>query len=170
MPKRTKPTKPTTKPSTSSSAPEIAENQQSAAAKWGIPIAIIRAAKAAGCSGFQGSRVHRTPLVAWIASNAAAATAAQALDMSKATKQELEEERLRQQCRILKSKADLSESELILKTTAKDEFARALGIIQEEARGLMERDHYRVFIERSKARIGSVLGEVPQPPPAGAVY
>jgi hypothetical protein len=43
------------------------------------------------------------------------------------------------------------------KDEAKAEYARAFGIIEEEAKSLMEPDHYRIFIDRCKSRIVEVL-------------
>lgn len=151
--------KPKTK--TASPAPplEIAENQQAAAAAWSIPVAVIKAAKAAGCRAFQGSRIHRAPLVDWIRRNAATADRATADDISKASKEELELIRLRAQTRVLVSKADALDRVSISKEEAKAGFARGVAIVEEEAQALMEPDHYRIFIDRCKTRIGNVIAD-----------
>lgn len=150
MTKQPKPTKP-------AAVPEIAENQKAASSAWGIPVSVLKAAKASGCPAFQGSRVHRQPLLAWLRLNASAAATATAADIARADKQELELVKLRAQARLLVSKADLSEEVVIPKEAAKAEWARAMAVVEEEAKSLMESDHYRIFVDRCKSRIGEVL-------------
>jgi hypothetical protein len=122
-----------------------------------LPLAVLRAAKAAGCKAFRGGRVYRAPLVEWLKSNQSEIETAQSTDLAKMDKAEVELEKARAQCRMFIAKADAMERVVIPKDEAKAEYARAFGIIEEEAKSLMEPDHYRIFIDRCKSRIVEVL-------------
>ena len=148
------PNKPKTKqPAT---VPTVAENQKAAAKLWEIPLSVIRAAKSVGCGAFVGSRVHREPLLEWLRDNSAAAAGAAAADIEKADKQALELQRLRAVTRLAIAKADQADRLTILRSEAKDEWARAIGILEQEFSSLMEADHYRIAIVRAKSRIGQL--------------
>ena len=152
----TKRTKSESKP-TAPEPLELAENQKSAAALWGIPVPVQKLAKSQGCSAFKSGRVHRKPLLEWVKRHAAESEQAVSLDLAKANKQELELEKLRAQIRLLTSRDDREKRDLITMTEARSEWSRALAIGQEEAKGLMESDVYRVFCVRWKSRCGEVL-------------
>lgn len=147
-----KKTKPTAEPL------EIAPNQTAAAASWDVPLAVLKAAKAAGCKAFSpGGRVNRKDFFAWLKTHEAEAQGAVALDLEKAERAELEKEKLRAQIQLLRSRNDRETRELIPFGEACGEWARAIAIDQEEAKNLMGRDEYRVWCIRSKTRIGEVF-------------
>jgi len=150
-----KPKRKPSKPSTN--LPEVAENQKAAASAWGIPIAVIRAAKADGCQAFQGSRVRRDPLLEWIKKNSGASKQAEVADLAKADSSELKRLKLANEVELSGIKIDREKRTTIPRDEAKAEWARAVGIVEDEAKGLMEPDHYRIFIDRIKKRIGTVL-------------
>jgi hypothetical protein len=137
-----------------------APNQSAAASAWGVPIAVLRAAKAAGCDAFTTSgRIHREPFMAWLKSNSDEATTAAEIDISKAEKTELEKERLRAQIILLRSKNDREQNTVILRTTAVTEWARSMAILQEEFKLLMDDEKYAIACDRAKSRIGEMFPE-----------
>ena len=137
---------------------EIAENQKAASASWKIPMAVLKLAKSLGCPAFKSGRVHRKEMLQWIEDHEAEAADAVAVDIEKADKVELEKEKLRAQVALLKAKLAREENETIPRTEAAEEWQRAVSIIQDEAKQLMDRDMYRVFCDRTKARIGNLHG------------
>lgn len=165
---KTKTTKPTTKPAP---PPEIAESMKAASVLWGIPVAVLRAAKAAGCQGFKGARVFRSQLMAWLKANSDVADQATAASLDQASKAELEMARLRAQTRLAISKADAADRVVILKTEALAEWSRAAAIVEEEYRAFLEPQEFAVAQRRAKLRIGNLLGDdLPQQSDPAGVY
>jgi hypothetical protein len=146
-----------TKTSDLATVPEIAENQKSAAALWGIPVPVQKLAKSQGCNAFKSGRVHRKPLLEWVKQHAGESEKAVALDLEKAERAELELERLRVQIRLLRSRNERENRTLITMEEARSEWARCIAIAQDEFRALMDPDHYRVACIRWKSRCGEVL-------------
>lgn len=138
-----------------------APNQSAAASAWGIPIAVLRAAKAAGCEAFTTSgRIHREPFMAWLAENSDQANTATAVDLEKAEKSELEREKLKSQIALLRSRNEREERVVIQRDFVKQAWAAALSLIQEEARmSINDDDRYRVFCERIQAGLGALAIE-----------
>jgi len=153
----------TTKPKTTPPKPaaavplEIAENQKAAAAAWNVPLAVLKLAKAQGCTAFKSGRVHRQEFFAWLKTHEAEAGQAVELDLQKAERAELEKERLRAQIILLRSRNDRETRTTIPIQEAREETARALAILQEEYRQLMEPDLYRAACIKAKARMGEVF-------------
>ncbi len=145
-------------PKPTAAAPlEIAPNQKAASASWDVPLAVLKAAKAAGCIAFSpGGRINRQEFLAWLKTHEAEAGQAVAMDLAKAEKAELEKEKLRAQIRLLRSKDDRETRTVIPIETAKAEWTRAVAIIQEEAALFMEKEAYHTFCVRVKSRIGEM--------------
>ncbi len=153
-------TKPKSKPSKPIAvvALEVAANQKAASASWGVPLAILKAAKAAGCPAFSPSgRINRTGFFEWLKSHEGEAGQAVALDLAKADRQELDNEKIRAQIRLLRSRDERENRTLITMAEARSEWARCIAIAQDEFRALMDPDHYRVACIRWKSRCGEVL-------------
>ena len=153
----------TTKPKTKSKPAatellEIAPNQSAAAASWDVPLAVLKAAKGAGCKAFSpGGRINRQEFFAWLKTHEAEAGQAVELDLQKAERAELEKERLRAQIILLRSRNDRETRTTIPIQEAREETARALAILQEEYRQLMEPGLYRSACIKAKARTGEVF-------------
>jgi len=146
-----------TKPKNKTKVREIAQNQGQAAKLFGVSIAVQRAAKLAGCDAFRGARVHRTPLLKWIAAHKQIAADADAAAKDKGSEAELRRERLAVQIERLRFDLEVAQGKYTLTTVYQEVWAQDCAIIQEEAKTLMERDKFRVFIDRIKARIQSVI-------------
>lgn len=136
---------------------ETAENQKAASAAWDVPLAVLKAAKAAGCAAFKSGRVHREEFFEWLAKHEGTAAEAEALDLKKAEKAELEKERLRAQIVLLRSRNDRETRTTIPMEEAREETARALAILQEEFRQLMDPVLYRVACVKAKSRTGEIF-------------
>jgi hypothetical protein len=135
--------------------PDVAQSMKQAEAFWGISGSTLRIAKAAGCPAFIQHRIHRDPLIAWLEKNPDAAGKGESLTDAA----ELKRQKTEAEVKLLRAKIAREERETIPLADAKAEWARAASIVQEEAKQLMERDHYRVFVERCKTRIGNLLEE-----------
>ena len=130
-----------------------ATSMKQAASLWGISLQVIKIAKSEGCPAFVGSRIHRDDLISWLEKNPSAAGKGEALnDIAELKRQKLEEE-----VTLLRSKIAREDRVTIPLEEAKMEWGRASAIVQEEAKNLMEKTHYRIFIERCKSRIGNML-------------
>lgn len=148
----------TTPPKPAAAAPlEIAENQPAAAAAWNVPLPVLKLAKSQGCPAFKSGRVHRGEFFDWLKSHEADAETAVAADLAKADKQELEKERLRAQITLLRSRNDREIRTTIPIEVAREETARALAILQEEFRQLMEPALYRAACIKARSRTGEVF-------------
>ena len=137
----------------SETIPEVAQSIKQASAFWGISANVMRIAKSAGCPAFVQHRVHREPLLKWLEENPESAGKGEALTDAA----ELKRQKTEAEVKLLRAKIAREERETIPLEEAKSEWARALSIIQEESKQLMEKDHYRIFIERCKSRIGNIL-------------
>ena len=132
---------------------DIADSMKQAESIWGIPLAVQKAAKNAGCPAFERSRVHRKALLEWLEKNPQIVEAGGA----KGSEAELKRERLAVQIDHARLKFDREKGVLIPLAEAQESWATCAAIVQEEAKALMERDHYRIFIERIQARLGKLI-------------
>lgn len=133
--------------------PEVAQSIRQASALWGIPVPVMRIAKSAGCPAFVQHRVHREPLEKWLAENPEAAGEGE----SAASEAELKRRKLQNEVTLGNLKIANEEKRTISRDEAKNEWARACAIVQEEAKLLMEKDAFRVFIDRIKLKIGNIF-------------
>jgi hypothetical protein len=138
----------------------IAPNIKAAFASWGVPVAVLKAAKAQGCDAFSpGGRIDRAKFMQWLNDNSQAADTAVDIDLKKADKTELESERLRAQIVWQRLKNDRESKTTISRAEAVEAWARAMSILQEEFRQLMEPERYAIACERAKMRIAELLPE-----------
>ena len=130
--------------------PSVCDGMKQASTLWGIPYEAIRIAKAAGCPGFEKSRVHRQPLLDWIAANPEALKQGE----DAASGAELKKEKLAAEVALLKAKIRREEKETIPLAEALSETARFVSICQETAKALMDPPSYRAFCIQIKQRCG----------------
>lgn len=135
--------------------PDVAQSMKQAEAFWGISGSTLRIAKAAGCPAFVQHRIHRDALISWLEKNPDTAVKGESLTDAA----ELKRQKTEAEVKLLRAKIAREERETIPLAEAKAEWGRAASIVQEEAKALMEKDHYRVFVERCKTRIGNILEE-----------
>ncbi len=167
QPKQNQQTKPAGKKPARKSPPakatdkpgDWAENMSAAAVKFGVPKSVQIVAKGAGCDAFKIQRVHGPRLIAWIKENPGIVDSVAAAAADKGSDGELRRERIRMQIALMRSKLSQQDGTVMPRETAKNEWARALGILQDEAKALFEPDLYRVWCERTKARIGELHSE-----------
>jgi hypothetical protein len=131
---------------------KVAQSMKQAFAFWGIPVLVMKQAKAAGCLAFVEHRIHRDELLKWIEANPEAGKTGG----ESSTIEELKRQKLLEEVALLKIKVAKENGSSIEKEQARQEWARALAICQEEARGLInDDDKYRIFCERIKAKLGN---------------
>lgn len=136
---------------------KIAMNMKQAEVVFGVSKAVQKLAKENGCTAFKAQRVHRDPLLQWVKDNPQLVAKAEAAANDTRDHAELKRQKLAAEVTLLDAKVDSIARTTISRDEAKSEWARALAIIQEEAKSLMEPDPYRIFCERIKAKIGEVL-------------
>ena len=132
---------------------DSSESMKIAESKWGIPIGVLKVAKAAGCPAFVGHRIFRPALVQWLADNPEITKEGN----EKTTEAELKRKKLQNEVTLGDFKIANESKKTIPRDEAKNEWARGMAIVQDEAKSLMERDHYRVFVERCRDRIGNII-------------
>lgn len=120
---------------------------------WGISVAAMRVAKAKGCPAFVQHRIHRDPLIEWLEKNPD--TAGEGADIKDHA--ELKRMKTQGEVELLRAKIDKEKRITIPLTEAREETQRCISIGMEEAKGFMEKDHYRVYCERWKSRVGEVM-------------
>ena len=136
---------------------QIAQNQGQAEKYFGVSRAVQRAAKQAGCSAFVGDRVHRKPLLEWVRRNKVLAAEAEATAEAKGSEAQLKRERLTLQIQHARLNYERDKKELIPLQEHLGTLALISAVTQEEARALMERDHYRVWMQRTQSKLETVL-------------
>ena len=133
--------------------PTVAQSMVQAESFWGISRNVMKIAKAKGCPAFIEHRVHRDPLLKWIEENPDAVTKGEGTTELA----ELKRQKTQAEVELLRVKIDMQKRDLIPMAEARAEWSRAMSILQEEFKNLMEPDHYRVACERAKSRCGEVL-------------
>lgn len=113
----------------------------------------MRVAKAAGCPAFIQHRIHRDPLIKWLEENPDAPEKGKPFTDAA----ELKRQKTEAEVTLLKAKIARENRETIPLDLARSEWSRAMAIMIEEAKNLMERDHFRVYCERTKSKVGEVL-------------
>ncbi|MCX6879864.1 MAG: hypothetical protein NTW21_39575 [Verrucomicrobia bacterium] len=151
-------------------APDIAQNMAQAETLFGVPKHIQKLAKSRGCDAFHGQRVHKKPLLAWVRKNAklVAATVAD-LERTAASKSELAElkrQKMALEVAGLEFNLDKDKSKYTLTAAAQADWLTASAIYQEEAKSLMERDHFRIYVDRVHARLQALVNCQPPAQPA----
>jgi hypothetical protein len=124
-----------------------------ASALWGISVGTLRAAKSSGCPAFVGSKIYRDDLVEWLEKNPDRAGEGDASD----DHAELKRQKTKSEVELLRAKIDREKRHTVPLIEAREETQRCISIGMEEAKGFMEKDHYRVFCERWKSRVGEVM-------------
>lgn len=131
---------------------KVAQSMKQASAFWGIPVPVMKQAKADGCLAFVEHRIHRDELLKWIEANPNAGKTGG----ESSTIEELKRQKLLEEVALLKIKVAKENNSSIEKEQVKQEWARALSICQEEARSLInDDDKYRIFCERIRAKLGN---------------
>lgn len=142
--------------------PRVSDSMNSAAAMWGLSLSEIKRAKKSGCTAFVGSKVYRDRLVPWLQENPPAETGAGASEtpIEEADAEELKRRKLmREVTRLdvaIKSdnhKLDVTKGQYISRDLVDEEWTRLWAIIEDEAKGLMDKTVYPVFVSRVKAKI-----------------
>jgi hypothetical protein len=98
---------------------------KSAAAAMGIPIALLKQAKAAGCPAFRGSRVYRQDWQEWVQENPLDTSPGAVVD----SKEGWDIERLRKVCRKLDLEYEVAQGDLISKSDVKEACQKAFAPI-----------------------------------------
>jgi len=130
--------------------PSVCDGMAQAAAVWKIPLGAIKLAKASGCKAFEKSRVHREPLLAWIAANPKSLIESTAQTLIA----ELKRQKTEAEVELLRAKIRREESETIPMAEALAETARFVAIWQEETKAQTEPEAYRAICIRAKQRCG----------------
>ena len=140
------------KKNTAKEIPNVAQSMKQAESLWGISKSTMVIAKAAGCPAFVEHRIHRDALVTWLEKNPDAAGKGEALTDAA----ELKRQKTEAEVKLLRAKIAREERETIPLSEAMEAISMVISIDAEEAKGLMERDHYRVWCERTKTRISAI--------------
>ena len=133
--------------------PVVADSITHAAALLGVDAATIRLAKSRGGDGFKGHRIDVEKLMTWLKANPEIAKESLAATVRKASASDLATRKLQAATELLEERLKRERNEVVAKATVQDEWARAISIIEDEARSLMEPDVFPVFISRIKAKI-----------------
>ena len=125
--------------------------------EWGIPAAVLREAKRRKAPGFVAHRIFRAKLEPWLKRHPEVAADIEAAARSKESDSEMKRRKLAIAIEHAQLDLDCAKGELVPKLEMQGTLDLAAAIVQEEAKGLMEKDHYRVFIERIRSRLNGVL-------------
>jgi hypothetical protein len=141
----------------------VAGSMRAAAAAWELPMDEIKRAKNLGCGAFVGgSKIYRDVLVEWLRENPPeeAEEGEGGLSLEKAGREEVERRKSIRQVRRLdiairsdNHKLDVTKELYIPREQVKEEWTRLWAIIEDEAKGLMDKAVYPVFVARVKAKI-----------------
>lgn len=131
----------------------VAQSMRQAESLWGISLPTLKIAKAAGCPAFVQSRVYRDDLLTWLEENPDKVGEGSGGD----DHAELKRQKTKSEVELLRAKIDREKRVTVPLAEAREETARCIAIGMEEAKGFMEKDHYRVFCERWKSRNGEVM-------------
>ena len=143
--------------------PHVASSMRSAASIWKLPIVEIKRAKEGGCKAFVGQKVYLDGLTAWLKSNPPEPlkpVGDNDGDLATTDKEELERLKLIRVVNRLdigiqadKHKLAVTKESFISKDLVQEEWARLWAIVEAEAKGLMDKAVFPVFIARVKAKI-----------------
>jgi len=100
-----------------------------------IPIAVLKAAKRAGCPNFRGSRVDSVGLTKWIADHS------DDVKVSDGDTGSLRDQKLAQEVRKLKLRNDAREGKLIAKTVVVETHAKILGRVMPRVKQILENEY-----------------------------
>ena len=130
---------------------------RAAAAMMTLPIGEIKRAKNGGCTAFVGQKVYRDRLIAWLKKNPPAVRTGEGTDVDR---EELERRKLIRQVERLdigiqadRHKLAVTKDEFVPKELVKEEWTRLWAIIEAEAKDLMDKSIFPVFVARVKAKI-----------------
>ena len=138
-------------------APEIAQSMTQAEKLFGVSKAVQIACKASGCvEAFKAQRVHKKPLLAWVRQNPKAVAAAELAADERQSESAMKRQRLA--IAIEHAQLDLDAAKGLLTTVVESDarYIELAAIVQEEAKLLMEPDHFRIWIERIRARLTAI--------------
>jgi hypothetical protein len=137
--------------------PIIADSIARAAAIMNIDVATIRAAKVAGADGFRGHRINVEKLAAWMKKHPAIAKASIEATARKASTSAMAERKLKAATELLEHRLMKERGEVIAKSLVVETWAAIWAAIEDEAKGLMDKAVFPVFVSRVKARNKSAL-------------
>ncbi|MBW2675225.1 MAG: hypothetical protein JRD89_17745, partial [Deltaproteobacteria bacterium] len=140
----------------------VAGSMKAASAAWELPIDEIKRAKNLGCAAFVGSKVYRDVLIKWFRENppeeAEEGEGGKPLEL--ADRDEVERrksirqvERLDVAIKSDKHKLAVTKEIYIPRELVNEQWTRLWAIIEEEAKGLMDKSVYPIFVARVKAKI-----------------
>lgn len=138
----------TKQPAKSAETPRFTTTMQTAETVWEIPLAEMRRAKRNGSQAFRSGRIYRDDLIEWLEANPRGPEIA-----GDESKEGLECQRLKVQIEGLKLRIEREKGELLPAAIVREEQARFVSIFCEECRLLMDKDKYRVFVDRVKSRV-----------------
>ena len=142
--------------------PEFVTTMNAAGKVWGISIQEIKRAKKNGCAGFRGARIYRDKLVEWLqiyppkeATKGAGKTPIEDANPEELKRRKLIREVTRLDVAIQtdQHKLDVVKERYIPRDSVKEEWTRLWAIIEDEAKGLMDKAVFPVFVSRVKAKI-----------------
>ena len=132
--------------------PPFLNSMKQAAAAWGIPVAVLRAAKSAGCPAFRNKRVHRE-VVEWLETHPEVSAQVDRAAREKSELEALRRRRLELQVERLELQAARENGSMVSRERVKSAYAKAVAAVLEEAALLLSPEDCRVFCIRTKARI-----------------
>ena len=133
--------------------PIIADSIARAAAIMNIDVATIRAAKVAGADGFIGHRIDVAKLAAWLKKHPAIAKASLEATVRKASASAMAERKLKAATELLEHRLMKERGEVVAKSAVTEEYTRMWHICEEEAKLLMEKSVFPIWVSRVKSKI-----------------
>jgi len=140
--------------------PHVATSMKAGALAWGLPVSEIRRARTGGCKAFVGQKVYLDGLTAWLTANPPAPASGGGESLDDADKEELERRKLIRVVNRLdigiqsdRHKLAVTKDEFVPKELVKEEWTRRWAIIEAEAKDLMDKSIFPVFVARVKAKI-----------------
>lgn len=145
------------KPKTKPPVPSCANSMKQAAQLWKIPMPILRAAAAAGCGAFRNHRVYRSDLTAWLQNHPEVFQQVAETASNRDRMQALRCQKLQLQTQALEFQLEIAKGLMIPKTEAEETWSSCVAVVTEEAKSALDREQYRLFIERIKTRISAII-------------
>ena len=115
---------------------------------WKIPAAELSRAKRDGCGAFKGNRIYRDPLLEWLKKNPRPE-----LSNDPDFEDALKNRKLLAVVEMLELKLSVEKGLVVKKDLVEQEWARLWFLIENEAKGLMEKSIFVVFVTRVKSQI-----------------